>query len=239
MIEFALEKIWTFLTVNIGVSYSWLVVIIFFIVLFKWVVMPIYRRYSNHKKKHETINKDISSIKNSIDSINAKLSSIETTIESNFKAFGSAFKSIAFASGRGFENFNVQLKSLTEKNSPRKLNKNGEKIYELIGGEDFLSTNENFFFERIKEKNPQNYLDIERFSFEVLAENVDDNVFNTLKDKIYASPEVEIEIYEGDDIEEPKMVKKEIGISEACIVLSVPLRDRYIKSIEPNKSQVP
>ena len=50
------------------------------------------------------------------------------------------------------------------KNSPRRLNDNGERLYGLISGEEVLNNNKNVLFEKIKFRQPKAALDVENYS---------------------------------------------------------------------------
>ena len=109
------------------------------------------------------------------------------------------------------------------KNSPRKLNENGLKLYAEIKGDKFLEANKNFLFSKINEFKPKTALDVENAANAACTANVDNEIFNNLKNYVYNSPSFEIIDKDGE--------KKsyDISMSDVCFVLSIPLRDMYIK----------
>lgn len=108
------------------------------------------------------------------------------------------------------------------KQSPTMLNENGVALFKNINGDDFLSINKDFLIERIKKKKPRTPLDVEIGAHEVLIENTDGDMFYALKNWVYDSPA--IQIMDGD------MAKNYIvSLFDVCYVLSIPLRDIYLK----------
>lgn len=111
---------------------------------------------------------------------------------------------------------NADLFSL--KHSPRKLNQLGEELYEKVGGAEFLSTNKEKLYELIDKEKPQTRLDVESASLTALMLYLSSPAFNRIKDIIYDMPS--IDTGKG---------KYEVTMSDVCFVLSLPLRDMYIK----------
>lgn len=107
------------------------------------------------------------------------------------------------------------------KASPRKLNSAGEELYNDINGKEFLSKNQSFFLQCIEEKKPTTALDVERCAAEVLLENLNESIFNSLKNWVYNSSARKVVINE----EEKEYT---ITMSDICFVLSLPLRDTYL-----------
>lgn len=109
------------------------------------------------------------------------------------------------------------------KNSPRKLNENGEKLFSDIRGNDFLHENKDFLFAKIDEQQPKTALDVETAANFVCTANTDNEIFNRLKNYVYNSPTYTIKDKEGNERQ------YDIALSDICFVLSLPLRDMYLK----------
>ena len=109
------------------------------------------------------------------------------------------------------------------KNSPRKLNENGEKLFSDIRGNDFLHENKDFLFAKIDEQQPKTALDVETAANFVCTANTDNDIFNRLKNYVYNSPTYTIKDKEGNERQ------YDIALSDICFVLSLPLRDMYLK----------
>lgn len=114
----------------------------------------------------------------------------------------------------------------SEKNSPRKLNGNGQKLYEQAHGEDFLNANAQFLLSEIENTHPKTALDVENLSLAVLYANSNKDIFNSLKNWIYIAPAIEIQNKDG------VSTMRDISLDDVLYVLSIPLRDRYL-SIHP------
>lgn len=109
------------------------------------------------------------------------------------------------------------------KNSPRKLNVNGIKLFGDIKGEEFLKENKEFFFSKIDELKPKTALDVENAANLVCSVNTDNDIFNGMKNFVYNSPTYILKDIEGN--ERPY----DISMPDICFVLSLPLRDMYLE----------
>ena len=109
------------------------------------------------------------------------------------------------------------------KNSPRRLNDNGKKVYADIDGESFLSANKDFLFSKIDETNPKAALDVENAAYFVLIDNTENDIFKRLKDFVYKSPTYTLKGEKGED------KPYDLSLQDVCFILSLPLRDMYLK----------
>ena len=119
--------------------------------------------------------------------------------------------------------------TFSQKNSPTELNTAGLLLFENLEGKPFLDDNEELFFKAIADKNPKTHLDIETYAFEVLIENANNDIFNNMKDIIYNM--LSMEIKKGDEIE-----KYNVTMNDACYILSIELRNRYIAKFPFSKT---
>lgn len=111
----------------------------------------------------------------------------------------------------------------SEKKSPRVLNEAGKRLYDLIGGDEFLQANKSMLFERLDAKELRTALDVETFAIVLLNDLKDDPIFDNIKRIIYNAPATEIQNEDG------TTSTHEYGIGDACFVLSLPLRDMYLE----------
>lgn len=109
--------------------------------------------------------------------------------------------------------------SFVQKNSPRKLTELGLKIYKEIKGEKFLNDNKKTLFEYIDEHKPLTRLDVEEYAMQALFRLTSKPVFNYIKDYVYEAP-----AYKNVDGE-----MSELTVGDICYILSIPLRDIYLK----------
>lgn len=114
------------------------------------------------------------------------------------------------------------LSIFSMKRSPRVLNPNGELIYEIIHGEQFLSENKELLYKKITEKKPNTMLDVEMTAREACIELQSNPIFNKIKDIVYNHPEITIKDANNQD------VKHAITMTDVYFVLSIPLRDMYL-----------
>ena len=110
----------------------------------------------------------------------------------------------------------------SQKMSPRSLNDAGKKLLEDIGGAAFLSENKNVLVACIDEKKPKTALDVEEAALLVLYDHLDDDMFNGMKKWVYNSPSRKLMI-------DGKERDYTVTMNDVCFVLSLPLRDMYLK----------
>lgn len=116
------------------------------------------------------------------------------------------------------------------KKSPRQLNENGIKLYSAVKGDEFLQTNKSFLYSKMDDFKPKTALDVENAANIICSANTDNDIFNEIKSFVYNSPSF---ILIGED---GKECTYDIGLSDVCFVLSIPLRDMYLES-HPEISQ--
>lgn len=104
------------------------------------------------------------------------------------------------------------------KKSPRQLSPSGEKILSLVNGEQFLNNNKKQLFQIIDKYQPKTKLDVQNNAMTALLYYTTTDAFNHIKDIVYDLPEMDTP--EG---------KYELTLNDVCFVLSIPLRDMYIK----------
>lgn len=117
----------------------------------------------------------------------------------------------------------------SHKHSPRKLNTEGENLFNEISGQKFIDDNIDYLVKEIEEKNPKTALDVENLALQVLYDNLDKDFFNNIKIWVYNCPTKKYII----DGEEKEYV---ITMDDVCFILSLPLRDRYLE-IHPELQQ--
>lgn len=108
------------------------------------------------------------------------------------------------------------------KNSPRKLNDIGQRLFEDIKGEDFLIEHQIMLFEMIESNFPKSALDVESYAKLTCLELIDSPIFKRFKDFVYKSPSLKI-LDENGSIQ-----SYDVTLGDVCFVLSVPLRDLYL-----------
>lgn len=110
----------------------------------------------------------------------------------------------------------------SQKASPRKLNTAGNQLLDSCAGIVFIENNKTLLFEWLDKKNPKTALDVEKSALEILIENIDNDIFNSLKNWVYNSPSMKVTV-DGE--------AKELAVSlqDVCFVISLPLRDAYLQ----------
>ncbi len=111
----------------------------------------------------------------------------------------------------------------SQKKSPRKLNAFGEQLFKDCGGQKFLDQNGEELLTAIAAKDPATALDVENLALEVLISRLDSGIFNELKQWVYNSPSLKIEV-QGQEQEYA------VTMNDICFVLSLPLRDMYLET---------
>ncbi len=111
----------------------------------------------------------------------------------------------------------------SQKKSPRKLNAFGEQLFKDCGGQKFLDQNSEELLAAIAAKDPCTALDVENLAIEVLISRLDSGIFNELKQWVYNSSSLKIEV-QGQEQEYA------VTMNDICFVLSLPLRDMYLET---------
>lgn len=109
------------------------------------------------------------------------------------------------------------------KNSPRQLNGIGKQVMTDMNGAEFLEAHKDFFFSLIDAYKPKTALDVENAAHAVCVASTDNDMFNGLKNFVYNSPSYMIKDASGQ--ERPY----DLSLPDVCFILSLPLRDMYLK----------
>ena len=151
----------------------------------------------------------------SIDSHNSRFDSIDTKLSSIQETLTIIRTHIIDKDSKAANVFSAKA-------SPRKLNEEGQRIFNEYNGTLFLQNNEDLLLNAIQEKNPSTALDVEKRALEVLYENVNNTIFNDIKVKLYNSPSITLSI---DGKEEPYT----LTMNDICFIFSIALRDLYLE----------
>ncbi len=120
---------------------------------------------------------------------------------------------------------------LAMKNSPMVLNDNGSMIYNIVNGDRFITENQDVLLSRIADKKPRTLLDVEIAAKEVCLDLLSNPIFDGIKNIVYNHPAVKIKKEDGTESDYV------FTIADVCFVLSLPLRDIYLK-VHPNFEDV-
>lgn len=146
--------------------------------------------------------RDIDNIKDDIKSIKTDVISIKSLLVMKHKDAASIF---------------------SMKNSPRQLNDTGKRLLSDIDGRKFLETNKDFLFAQINSYVPKTALDVENAAHAACVACVEKDIFNDFKNFIYNSPSYTVKDANGQER------SYDLAIPDICFVLSLPLRDMYLK----------
>lgn len=117
---------------------------------------------------------------------------------------------------------NKMIDSLSQKNSPRKLNDLGIRILSEIKGIEFLNKHKETLFDWMAKYDRQTALDIENAAHAALFYNTSDLIFNDIKNYVYNAPSSTVIEKDGTEKEYT------VSLEDVCFVLSLPLRDMYL-----------
>ena len=109
------------------------------------------------------------------------------------------------------------------KNSPRQLNDIGKRVMDDMRGAEFLDAHKDFFFSLIDAYKPQTALDVENAAHAVCVASTNNDMFNGLKNFVYNAPSYIVKDANGQ--EKPY----DLSLPDVCFILSLPLRDMYLK----------
>ena len=126
--------------------------------------------------------------------------------------------------GLGISSLDLSAGLFSEKHSPRRLNGQGQQLFDDVGGTRFLDENQDFLFSKLAEKQPKTALDVENMALMVLNLNAENDIFNVLKNWVYNAPSREVTNIEG------ATVMYDVTLKDVFFVLSLDLRDRYLRA---------
>ncbi len=110
------------------------------------------------------------------------------------------------------------------KNSPRELNSSGKRLLADVDGMSFLRKYKDVLFADMDTYTPKTALDVEAASFGTCMSCVAKEMFNEFKNFVYKSPTYLVKDASGQE------KSHDISILDICFVLSLPLRDMYLKA---------
>ena len=126
--------------------------------------------------------------------------------------------------GLGRSSLDLSTGLFSEKHSPRRLNEQGQQLFDDVDGTRFLDENQDFLFSKLDEKQPKTALDVENMALMVLNLNAENDIFNVLKNWVYNAPSREVTNIEG------ATVMYDVTLKDVFFVLSLDLRDRYLRA---------
>lgn len=104
------------------------------------------------------------------------------------------------------------------KRSPKTLNERGLKVFQDMDGASFLSRNKQRLFALIDETAPKTAYDVEVSASNACIALINDDIFNPIKVFVYKYPAISAD---GKEVE--------VTLEDALYILSIPLRDMYLK----------
>lgn len=189
------------LTLSIVIS----VLTLLFSVLFSFVGVSIRvgkytEKIENAERNHTNLSSELKELRNKVQEQIAAISKIEGLITPLL-------------------NQSLQIGSVSRKKSPRMLNALGNSLFEKMNGKQFLEDNKNALYAYINKSNPQTALDVELQAQAACVSMADSEAFNPIKVFVYNCPIQKDDA--GQDFE--------LTLGGAMFILSLPLRDMYLK----------
>jgi hypothetical protein len=198
-------------------SIALLIIAIYF--LCKTVIV-FYKYHSEIQQTKEKVdNLPCETNKNVLNNVVGRLNNLERTTKSTNEIVTDMKATLTKISNWVMKKDTNMIDSFSQKQSPRTLNELGMKLFNDIGGNEFLKENKDSLFKFITESNPLAELDVEQAAYSAFLPLIPTPVFNKIKDFVYNSPS--IEVADGK--------KREISLNDICFILSIPLRDMYLK----------
>lgn len=189
-----------------------------------WLAIFLYKVISKNKSLEKSINslpcpehsKHLSAHHDKISNIDASLSRIDGKLEILLKLSPVSLQSKETV-------LSNEIPVLSQKNSPRVLNKNGELVSTTFGCEPFFNSNKDWLISELSKFSPKTPLDVESCGIIALRVASSDNRFNDIKNKIYNSAAIELLTDKG------VSKKYEITLEDILFILSLYLRDEYLR----------
>lgn len=104
------------------------------------------------------------------------------------------------------------------KNSPRVLNQIGQKVFNDMEGQEFLTKNKEKLYAAIDASNPRTAYDVELNVINAIVSLLDSDALNDIKVFVYNYPTIKND--KGEEVE--------VTLADAIDILSLPLRDMYL-----------
>jgi hypothetical protein len=104
--------------------------------------------------------------------------------------------------------------ALSVSHSPISLNEAGERLYTISGAKEILESNIEKYIKKIEALNLKTALDVEEQSLLILYGCSGDDEFTPLKNYVFNNPVFE---------------KLSLNMASICFVMSIPLRDEFLK----------
>lgn len=197
------EKINDIIIEHLGIAIFVMIAVIVGIILLTWWCANVYAKI----KKVERLPCDFH----------------EQKMEELEKHIGEIKEDIAVIRSVIVQKYPTSASIFSMKKSPRKLNEMGEWLFAQVHGADFLEKNKDFLFRKINEEKPTTALDVENAANLACGGSTGELMFSDIKSYVYNAPSIEITDYEGNKR------KYDITLGDVCFVLSIPLRDMYLK----------
>lgn len=193
------------------------IVIVLTISLVVWKISRWYFKFEERIRKCESFDNLIEDVKTDIHSIHKDIDGVKMDIKS--------IKDYLVNKDQSATSI------LAMKNSPMVLNDNGSMIYNIVNGDRFITENQDVLLSRIADKKPRTLLDVEIAAKEVCLDLLSNPIFDGIKNIVYNHPAVKIKKEDGTESDYV------FTIADVCFVLSLPLRDIYLK-VHPNFEDV-
>lgn len=209
------EELTKLIAENIPTAITLIVISVVALVFIVWWAAKMWYKMKNFPcTEHES---SICSHNSRIDTMTASLSRIEGRIDTLLLLIPQA------ASLKSQTLLSDDKPTLAQKNSPKVLNANGLKVASAFDCDAFLETNQEWLIDEVSKFNPKTALDVETCSLAALRVASSDSRFNELKDKIYHSPMIKL------SLSDTEYKDVEITLEDVLFVISLPLRDVYLK----------
>jgi hypothetical protein len=119
---------------------------------------------------------------------------------------------------------NKMINILTKKHSPLSMTAVGKILFELTPTMQLVDDNKGYFLSEIEKENPPTAFDVENTAFKVMLRNINQPMFNGLKQYLFNAPE-KIPVKDPDTNEEELIA---FDMNTAMQLMSIYLRDLYM-----------
>ena len=228
-----MDTVLSFITENFGVAFAIAIIIVAAFVYLIWWTSSMWFKIKNlpcdthttqikeHSEKVNSVSHlPCSRIEHAVESHEERIRATENTLSRIEELIQGLYK---YAPKMYDNDFSYDAEIMSQKHSPRALNDNGLSLFNEINGQQFLNENKNLFFEAIDNFAPKTALDVEAFCIAALRIKSNEDCFNPIKVWVYNSPSRDIIGEDG------TIKKKDISFDTVLFVLSIPLRDMYLK----------
>jgi hypothetical protein len=183
-----------------------------------WFISRFYSRFAGVENRVAGVGNRVTSTENRVIGVENRVAGVENWVTSAENRVTSVEKILQTVCDWIRKRDNKMIDIFSLMHSPRALTDIGREFYEKSGGKNVLEQNMKFYIAKLddemKKQNLKSAFDVENKAYYVLFMSASDDLFIPVKNYLYNNPQ-----FDGQNVD----------VSEVCFVMSLQLRDEYLK----------